>query len=87
MKIMSKYLKAKDVLVRSREEIIGELARTGESGGTGLAQRYAPILVNLQEAIIAMETLIEFEQKAPLDFTERMKAAKEAKKTAEKAVA
>lgn len=77
-KIMSKYIKAKDVLIRSREEVINELARTGESGGTGLAQRYAPILVNLHQAILAIDELAQPE----VSFAEKMKAAKEAKKLA-----
>lgn len=75
---MSKYIKAKDVLERSREEVINELARTGESGGTGLAQRFAPILVNLQQAIDVVELLIQPE----VSFADKMKAAKEAKKLA-----
>jgi hypothetical protein len=75
---MSKYIKAKDVLIRSREEVINELARTGESGGTGLAQRYAPILVNLHQAILAIDELAQPE----VSFAEKMKAAKEAKKLA-----
>ena len=77
---MSKYIKAKDVLVRSREEVINELARTGESGGTGLAQRYAPILVNLQQAIEAVNSLLE--EPVQQNFADKMKAAKEAKKLA-----
>jgi len=76
---MVKYNKAKDVLVRSREEVLNELARTGESGGTGLAQRYAPILVNLQQAIDAVDALLEPQA---VSFSEKMKAAKEAKKLA-----
>lgn len=78
-KIMVKYNKAKDVLVRSREEVLGELARTGESGGTGLAQRYAPILVNLQQAIDVVNNLLAPEA---ISFPEKMKQAKEAKKLA-----
>jgi len=77
---MSKYVKAKEVLIRSREEVINELARTGESGGTGLAQRYAPILVNLQQAIEAVNGLLE--EPVQQNFAEKMKAAKEAKKLA-----
>jgi len=76
---MVKYDKVKDVLVRSREEVLSELARTGESGGTGLAQRYAPILVNLQQAINVVDNLLTPE--AP-SFAEKMKQAKEAKKLA-----
>jgi hypothetical protein len=77
---MSKYNKAKDVLVRSREEVLNELARTGESGGTGLAQRYAPILVSLQQAIDVVSGLLE--EPVQMNFAEKMKAAKEAKKLA-----
>jgi hypothetical protein len=75
---MDKYTKALEVLERSKEEIIGELARTGESGGTGLAQRYAPILVNLLTAI----NMLSENNKEP-SFAEKMKAAKEAKKQAQ----
>lgn len=78
---MSKYEKALNVLVRSREEVINELARTGEAGGTGLAQRYAPILVNLQGAIEATQKLIE-PVESKQDFAERMKQAREAAKAA-----
>ena len=81
---MTKYEKALDVLVRSKEEVINELARTGESGGTGLAQRYAPILVQLQNAIDVVSVGVgedkEAERKA---FGERMKAAREAKKNSQ----
>jgi hypothetical protein len=77
---MSKYIKAKDVLVRSREEVLNELARTGESGGTGLAQRYAPILVSLQQAVDVVNKLLE--EPAQQNFAEKMKAAKEAKRLA-----
>lgn len=78
-KTMIKYIKAKEVLLRSREEVLNELARTGESGGTGLAQRYAPLLVNLQQAIDAVDALLEPQA---VSFPEKMKAAKEAKKLA-----
>jgi hypothetical protein len=78
---MSKYIKAKDVLVRSREEVINELFRTGESGGTGLAQRYAPILVNLQQAIDVVDQLLEPQTSEPT-FAEKMKVAKAAKASA-----
>jgi hypothetical protein len=76
---MDKYIKAKEVLIRSREEVISELARTGESGGTGLAQRYAPILANLHQALMVLDSLTQPE--AP-SFAEKMKQAKEAKKLA-----
>jgi len=87
---MSKYAKSKEVLVRAREEIISELVRTGESGGTGLAQRYAPLLVNLQQAIDVVVSLEEPLSKKVVtkdttgepSFAEKMKIAKAAKKLA-----
>jgi hypothetical protein len=91
---MSKYAKSKEVLIRAREEIVGELVRTGESGGTGLAQRYAPLLVNLQQAIDVITSLEQPTQKQVLatpkvesitgepSFAEKMKNAKAAKKLA-----
>ena len=78
---MNKYEKALDVLQRSREEVINELARTGESGGTGLAQRYAPILVSLQGAIEVAQKFIE-PTESKEDFAERMKSARAAAKAA-----
>jgi hypothetical protein len=81
---MNKYEKALDVLLRSREEVINELARTGESGGTGLAQRYAPILVNLQDAIEATQKLIE-PKESKEEFGARMAAARANAKAAKAA--
>jgi len=96
---MSKYIKAKQVLVRAREEIVGELIRTGESGGTGLAQRYAPLLVNLQQAVDVLDKLNDAETlplavkavvlaetpSTDISFAEKMKTAKAAKKLAAEA--
>ena len=80
---MSNYDKAQEVLVRSREEVLRELVRAGESGGTGLAQRYAPILANLQNAIEAIDRIKSSEG---VSFADKMKAAKAAKKAAVEAV-
>jgi len=81
---MSKYSGAKEVLIRSREEILRELVRAGENGGSGLAQRYAPILVHLQEAIEAVDRIDNQPKKeaGKEDFAEKMAAAKAAKKAA-----
>jgi len=79
---MSKYQQAKDVLEKGREEILRELALCGQNGGTGRSQSYAPILVNLHNAIKVIEELQGVEQVVEAkksDFAERMKAAKEAK--------
>jgi len=81
---MSNNVKAKEVLIRSREEVLRELARAGENGGTGLAQRYAPILVNLQGAIEALDRM---DSEVKENFADKMKAAKAAKKVAEQAPA
>ena len=81
---MSNNVKAKEVLIRSREEVLRELARAGETGGTGLAQRFAPILVNLQGAIEALDRM---EDGVKENFADKMKAAKAAKKAAEQASA
>jgi hypothetical protein len=83
---MSKYSGAKDVLIRSREEILRELIRAGENGGSGLAQRYAPILVHLQQAIDVVDRMDD-EPKvttkvAGKEFAEKMAVAKAAKKAA-----
>jgi len=84
---MSNYDKAQEVLTRSREEVLKELVRAGESGGTGLAQRYAPILANLQNAIEAIDRIKTSEGKTnEVPFAEKMKAAKAAKKAATLAV-
>jgi hypothetical protein len=76
---MTKYVKAKEVLVRSRDEVLGELVRAGESGGVGLSQRFAPILVNLQGAIEAIDRITGTQDQPKENFAEKMKAAKAAK--------
>ena len=73
---MTKYVKSKEVLIRARDEVLGELVRTGESGGAGLSQRFAPILVNLQGAIDAIDRITS---EGKSEFAEKMKAAKAAK--------
>jgi|NOAtaT_6_FD_contig_121_57232_length_8000_multi_4_in_0_out_0_5 hypothetical protein len=81
MTVMSKYQQAKDVLEKAREEILRELTLCGQNGGTGRSQNYAPILVNLHNAIKVIE---ELDQDAKSDFGERMKAARAAKASAAK---
>jgi hypothetical protein len=83
---MNDYSTVKQVLLRSREEILRELSRAGENGGTGLAQRYAPILVSLQGAIDVIDRIsdkpAEKNTNDKEDFVKKMAAAKAAKKTA-----
>jgi len=55
---MSKYQEALDVLSRAQEQLIGEIATCGASGGVGRAQNYAPALVNVAEAIRVVTKLL-----------------------------
>lgn len=79
--VMSKYQQAKDVLEKSREEILRELSLCGQNGGTGRSQSFAPLLVNIHNAI---KVINEIDNDAKSDFGERMKAARAAKATASK---
>ncbi len=74
---MSKYDKALEALLRSRDELLQELVRAGENGGSGLATRHAPVLVNVQNAIDIVNNLNQ------LSFPEKMAEAKAAKKSAQ----
>ena len=69
---------AEEVLKRSQEELIRELARAGESGGTGRAQNYAPILVSVSNALKIVNELNPKESAE--DFGKRMAEARAAKK-------
>ena len=79
---MSKISQAREVLVRLRTEVIGEIAICGSNGGTGRAQNYAPILVNVGKSL---EILDELEKEVPqpevstADRMATMRAAKAAK--------
>lgn len=54
---MSKNIQAKDVLVKARDELINEIAAAGANGGVGRSQSYAPVLVNIQNAIDVLDGL------------------------------
>ena len=79
MILMNEQEMAKEVLIRARKEILRELALCGQNGGVGRSQNYAPILVNIHQAINVID---EMENKVKADFGERMKAAREAKAAA-----
>jgi len=66
--------KAKDVLLKARNELINEIAGCGANGGVGRSQNYAPILVNLQNAIDVLDGLSE-------TTVDRMAAVRAAKKS------
>jgi len=54
---MNKYQAARDVLIKSRDEVLRELIICGQNGGTGRAGAYAPQLVSLQGAIDAIDRM------------------------------
>lgn len=74
---MSKYNEARLVLIKSREEILRELAICGQAGGTGRAASYAPQLVALQGAIEAIDR-IESNDAPKVDRMAAVRAAKTA---------
>lgn len=69
---MSKYQEALDVLSRAQEQLIGEIATCGLSGGVGRAQNYAPALVNVAEAIRVVKELLPA---APIMTPEQIRMA------------
>ena len=75
---MSKVTEAFDVLKRAQEQLIGEIATCGNSGGVGRAQSYAPSLVNVTNALEIMEKLSEVPE-APTAEQIRMAAVRAAK--------
>jgi hypothetical protein len=73
---------AKNTLLRAREELIREIARSGASGGSAKAGIFAPQLVSIQGAIDILDSFdgaVKDENKA---FGEKMRLAREAKKNA-----
>jgi hypothetical protein len=74
---MSKYSNAREVLIKTRDEILRELAVCGQAGGTGRAGAYAPQLVSIQGAIEAIDRI---EGDSPrYDRMAEVRAAKSAK--------
>jgi hypothetical protein len=74
---MSKYNDARLVLIKSRDEILRELAVCGQAGGTGRAAAYAPQLVSIQGAIEALDR-IEGNDVPKVDRMAAVRAAKTA---------
>lgn len=74
---MSNYKDARLVLIKSRDEILRELAVCGQAGGTGRASAYAPQLVSIQGAIEALER-IEGSDAPKVDRMAAVRAAKTA---------
>jgi len=77
---MSKIDQALDVLMRARDQMVSEMAHTGNNGGVGRVQSYAPVFVNIINAIAALEAM----QTAEVSVADKMaavRAAKAAKQT------
>jgi len=82
---MTKIEEAKDVLSRAQDQLIGEIAACGRSGGVGRAQSYAPVLVSVSNAMNIVQAIID-QNTTPQEVVDRMaalRAAKSAKKQAE----
>jgi hypothetical protein len=81
--MMSDLQKAKDVLVKARQEILHELIQCGSNGGVGRAGNYAPSFVNLTNAIAAVDGMMSTSKVKTTEdktaFAERMAAARKAK--------
>jgi len=72
----NKYIEARNVLIKARDEVLRELTVCGQNGGTGRAGSYAPQLVNLQGAIDAIDRM---EVDTSKDRMAEVRAAKTAK--------
>ena len=73
-----------DVLNRAKEQLIKEIALTGQSGGVGRAANYAPGFVAVCEAIKWLSedvAVVEQQKESKQAFAEKMRLAREAKKT------
>jgi hypothetical protein len=65
----------KSVLIKARDEILGELKACGQNGGVGRAMQYAPQLVSLQNAIEALDRI----EQPKVDRMAAVRAAKAVK--------
>jgi len=73
---MNKYTEARSVLIKARDEVLRELLICGQNGGTGRAGAYAPQLVNLQQAIDALDRIEAPETPVKTDAMAKVRAAK-----------
>ncbi len=76
---MSNYKDARLVLIKSRDEILRELAVCGQAGGTGRAAAYAPQLVSIQGAIEALDRISAASPVVLVSQADRMAAVRAAK--------
>jgi len=73
---MSENTSAIETLLRSRKELIHDIAESGISGGVGRSQQYAAVLVTIQNAINIIQ---ELEAQSNINQADRMAAVRAAK--------
>jgi len=71
MTITVDYTLAESVLKQAQSQIINEIARCGSAGGVGRAQNYAPLLVQVNQALDIVKKVSN---------SEKMEAVRSAKK-------
>lgn len=76
---MSKIDMAVDVLLKAQEQLVSEIAQCGNGGGVGRAQNYAPVLVNVTNALEVVQKMQG--GKIPQAVQDRMAAVRAAKQT------
>ena len=81
---MTKTEQAYEVMLKTRDQLIGEIAAAGQAGGTGRAQNYAPVLAHVCKCIAELQSLMvpvtEVAVNQEPSFADKMKAARAAKK-------
>ena len=55
---MNKIEQAYGVMLKTRDQLIGEIAAAGQAGGTGRAQNYAPVLAYVCKCIAELQSLM-----------------------------
>lgn len=75
---MSKIDEAIEVLTRAQEQLVSEIATCGQAGGVGRAQNYAPVLVNITNALEVVKAMANVSNE-PTPEQLRMAAVRAAK--------
>jgi hypothetical protein len=76
--------KAKEVLIRARDEVVREIISCGIHGGIGRVHSYAPSLVTIQSAIDAIDRMEEVAEDKVNDKMAKMREARQAKTNEQK---
>jgi hypothetical protein len=76
---MTKFEQAIEVLSRAQDQLVGEIAICGQSGGVGRAQNYAPVLVHIHNALEIVKAMVAPSEPTPEQT--RMAAVRAAKQS------